>query len=372
MNLKALFNNLLRTSQPAEQDNSKRPYQVAQIEITSRCSSACVFCPQEALREDWVAQELPIDVYREAIAPHLGLFEIVYLQGWGEPLHHPHLWEMLKMARTAGCRTGFTTNGVALHAEKIERTFEEKVDIISISLAGASESRHGSLRRGSPWRLILSNLERLVKVRTSRGLKSPWIELHFLMMRSNICELPEFVRLAADIGVDEVVATNLTATPSHILDKMRVFDWYPEDAHLEALEETRCTAERLGVKLRTYPLKMNADVISCAAQPETIVYITSRGEIAPCVYLGMNVVGDIRRTFLGETYTVSRMIFGDVRDGMDIVMDASVRRDFLAAWRARQAKAHTWGNLAVLSRSENWDLPPVPSACETCYKRYGV
>jgi MoaA/NifB/PqqE/SkfB family radical SAM enzyme len=276
------------------------------------------------------------------------------------------------MARNAGCRTGFTTNGIALSVENIGRALEEQVDIISVSLAGASETRHGSLRRRAPWRRILSNLETLVEVRTSRGFKSPWIELHFLMMQSNICELPDFVRLAADIGVDEVVATNLTATPTQKLDKMRVFDWHPQDAYLDAQEEAHRTAMHLGIKLRTYPLVMNADVLTCAAQPETIVYITSRGEIAPCVYLGMNVVRDIRRTFLGEAYTVSRMIFGNVRDGLDVILDASLRREFLAAWRARQTRARTWGNLAMYSGSADWDLPPVPSACETCYKRYGV
>ena len=80
--------------QAEEPLNDHRPFRVVQIEITSRCETGCIFCPHDALAGHWVEGDLPLDLYREKIAPHLDLFELVYLQGWGEPMLHPHLWEM--------------------------------------------------------------------------------------------------------------------------------------------------------------------------------------------------------------------------------------------------------------------------------------
>ena len=68
-----------------------RPFKVVQIEVTSRCETGCVFCPHDALADRWAEGDLPLDLYREKIVPHLDLFELVYLQGWGEPMLTPHL-----------------------------------------------------------------------------------------------------------------------------------------------------------------------------------------------------------------------------------------------------------------------------------------
>ena len=86
-----------------------RPFRVVQIEVTSRCETGCVFCPHDALSNRWVEGDLPLDLYREKIVPYLDLFDLVYLQGWGEPMLHPYLWDMLHLAQEKGFRTGLTS-----------------------------------------------------------------------------------------------------------------------------------------------------------------------------------------------------------------------------------------------------------------------
>ena len=70
-------------SQSEETSEDRRPFSVVQIEVTSRCGTGCVFCPHDALSDRWAEGDLPLDLYRESIVPHLDLFELVYLQGWG-------------------------------------------------------------------------------------------------------------------------------------------------------------------------------------------------------------------------------------------------------------------------------------------------
>ena len=108
---------------------SRRPFRVAQIEITSRCSTGCVFCPHDALSKTWVEGDMSLAMYREHIAPYLDQFELVYLQGWGEPMLHPALWDMLRLAGGKGCRTGFTTNGANLREEQSRLLLELEVNL---------------------------------------------------------------------------------------------------------------------------------------------------------------------------------------------------------------------------------------------------
>ena len=109
---------------------------VVQIEITGRCQMACVFCPHQTLEEQWIRGDLSWDLYRDAIAPNLHHFDLVYLQGWGEPMIHPHLWDMLHLAQQAGCRTGFTTNGLELTPDHSARLLDVGIDILSILIPG--------------------------------------------------------------------------------------------------------------------------------------------------------------------------------------------------------------------------------------------
>ena len=102
------FNRFLpRTRTTAsEVPQKRRPFSVTQIEITSRCQANCVFCPHDSLGSSWEAGDLPFRMYADNIVPHLEMFELVYLQGWGEPMLHPDLWDMLYLAQQKGCRTG--------------------------------------------------------------------------------------------------------------------------------------------------------------------------------------------------------------------------------------------------------------------------
>ncbi len=351
----------------------KRPYVAAQIEVTSRCFTECVFCAQPALGEQWIAGDLPLDVYREHIAPHLDLFDLVYLQGWGEPLLHRHLWEMLALARQRGCRTGFTTNGMQLSARNRQRLLDHQVELLSISLAGACPATHERLRRNTRFEIIARHIAALQALKRSQGTKYPTLEMHFLMTRANIAELPGFVRLAAELGADEAVATNLTNTPTLEQEHQRVFAAQPDPTDLEIVEQARRIAAQAGLPFMVYPLEMQDQVLVCDANPLETIYINHLGEVAPCVNLGLCARGEIPRYFGGESHPTPRINFGDVRQGLPAALDSLQRRVFCQAFRQRNVTANPLVAFSVLSGvSKGEALPPPPQPCRACYKMYGV
>jgi MoaA/NifB/PqqE/SkfB family radical SAM enzyme len=356
-----------------DQASQSERWPVLQIETTSRCSMRCVFCPNKALGQEWLHGDLPWQVYRDHIGPHLAHFDLVYLQGWGEPLLHPHLWDMVRQAKSAGCRVGFTTCGGLLDEEKGQRLLDEGINILSISFAGASKSTHESLRVGSDFLKLATNVERLSKQRANFQNSSLKLELFFLMMRPNIHELPAFVRLAASLGADEVAATNVAYAPTPEIESRGVFAATPDPEYQAIVAESEQEAGRLGLQLRVYPLTMDDNILECDAKPTEMAFINHLGAVTPCVYLGLPVKDSAPRFFQGKNYPVSPVSFGNVRAGLIEALQGQSRATFVAPFRARKAFAYSALAFSAASgMGQDMRLPDPPPPCRHCYKLYGV
>jgi MoaA/NifB/PqqE/SkfB family radical SAM enzyme len=349
---------------------------VLQIEVTSRCQMQCLFCPRQALKDRWAHGDLAWGLYRDAIAPELHHFELVYLQGWGEPTLHPHLWDMLDLAHSVGCRTGFTTNGERLTADYSIRLLDTGVDTLCISLAGASAETHEALRIGSRFQRLVTNIETLAHLKAQRDRDCPWLELHFLMTHANIHELPAFVELAARLGADEAVATNLTYTPMPELDSLRAFECHEvEPGYRELVDRARENAQKSGIDLRIYPLVKGEPLMVCDAQPLETAFVNHMGYVTPCVYLGLSVKGDIPRIFCGQQMSVAPVSFGHVSQGLMAAFHSQEAEGFKAPLRKLKMSTHPALRFAALATTD--DPAPdrvsiLPTGCQSCYKQYGM
>jgi len=359
--------------QAEKSDDQQRPFKVVQIEVTSRCETGCIFCPHDALSDRWVEGDLPRDLYREKIVPYLDLFELVYLQGWGEPMLHPNLWDMLLLAQEKDCKTGFTTNGTYLQSDQNKCLVDMGVDMISVSFAGTAAAVHESLRTNSEFPKLCNNFESLANLKKQLGSDKPWLELHFLMTSANLSEFPSLVELASSLGADEVVATNLTYSPSLTLDRMHVFGEQPRTGDLEIINQARQAAERLNIPLRVYPLQAEPQTLVCDADPINAVYVNHRGDITPCVYLGLTVQGQVPRYYHGEAHPFDTYTFGNVNDGFDHVLAGKERKAFASKFEDRNVGSNPLAMFTYLTgQEEQEELPLPPAACQHCYKMLGV
>ncbi len=276
---------------------------------------------------------------------------------------------MAHLAKEAGCRVGFTSCGSFLLEDAIMQIIDGGIDILSVSFAGATRATHESLRVASDFERLTANVRQLVECRkvAHSGL---FLELHYLMMRPNIAELPAFVRLAADLGADEVVATNLTYAFTPELDALRVFGSTPDPTHLALVAEAGREAARLGIKFRAYPLAVTDAVMECDAQPTDTAFINCRGEVTPCVYGGMPVVGSAPRYFEGEAYPLTPVSFGRVQDGFMAAWDGRLRKTFSAAFQRRRTAGYS-ALLVSATGGDAGELPAPPELCQHCYKMLG-
>jgi MoaA/NifB/PqqE/SkfB family radical SAM enzyme len=350
----------------------ERPFEAFQIEVTSRCNLKCVMCPVTVLAEHWPARDMAWETFERAAAA-FARAKWVYLQGWGEPLLHRRIFDMIGRAKQAGCRVGFTTNGTRLTRATGARLLDAGLDLLAVSIAGASAATHEAIRVGSDFAQLVHKLRQFLRLRQERGNARPKVEIFYLMTRTNLAELPRAVELAAELGAEELVATNLDYVMTPGLDALRAYGEGPPARALgAALDEARAAARRTGIAFRPYPLALR-EMAVCDLNPLKILYISADGGVSPCVYTSLTGQSSIPRVFDGRAVEVPVVQFGNLNERpLAQIWESAAYREFRAlfAGRVRGAARMLLGALAGGAAPE--EEVQAPQACRTCPKLYGV
>lgn len=364
----------------------KRPIDALQVEITTHCVLRCTFCPHETLRSQWAPRHMPLSLF-ERLAPGLHHVRFVHLQGWGEPLLNPDIFRMIEIAKRVRCEVGLTTSGVLLGKGKGEKLVEAGLDLIAVSIAGATAATHASHRVGSELTAILDNVRAMVNHRERLGLERPRVVVLFLMMRSNVHELPVAVDLVRDAGAYKLVATNLDYIGCEAQDVARAFSVTKTDPSWAGIvQETRERAARVGLEFRAYPLEAQQDVLVCEPVATSTAVVAVDGGLFPCVYLSVPV-DPIPRLFDGVRFDIPRRPFGNVSESdlMDIWNGEGYQsfrgsfqlrknrntRQMLDALLAEQGAARVSEKPETLFEQLQMEAP-LPGVCESCHKAYGL
>ena len=130
-------------------------------------------------------------------------------------------------------------------------------------------------------------------------------------MRLNLAELPEFLRLAASLGVDRVNAPNLDFIPTPEMEPLSLCSPAPPDSEIAAFQR-QAEAEVLKTPFRNLSLYPNYDLRVCDANPLSNAFVTASGEVAPCVYLGLPLAGSFTRYWFNQSYQASNYSYGNV------------------------------------------------------------
>jgi MoaA/NifB/PqqE/SkfB family radical SAM enzyme len=181
------------------------------IEPTNSCSLSCRTCvrniwdePQGFMR-DAVFERLLAGL--EAFSPR----PLVFFGGYGEPLSHPKILEMISRVKESGSAVELITNGILLNDESIESLVEVGLDVLWVSVDGAHPDSYADIRLGAELPHVLQNLERFVKIRDAHSCMKPQLGLAFVAMQRNIKDLPELLELGNRLRADYFSVSNLIA-----------------------------------------------------------------------------------------------------------------------------------------------------------------
>ena len=249
------------------------------LELTNTCNLNCIMCGRD--ETNFSLTTFDINILKN-LAPILDEVEEVTLFGWGEPTLHPQFEDILAFLDKYPVKKYFLTNGMRLDIIK-DSLFKYHVDIMAISLDGAKEETNNSIRVKSNLDFIVSQLKDIVSIKKEKGLNYPYMNFVMTLFDRNIEELPDLVKLASDIGLDEVKGIYLTVFSDYLLNETL----YNKQHKVKPIfEKAEILGEKLGVKIKL-PYLQGEDISGKRFHKNCFVawrdfFIGSDGYIRPC------------------------------------------------------------------------------------------
>ena len=179
------------------------------IEPTVACNLDCITC----FRNAW---DQPIGRMTEETFESIlnGLKKMdpipnVYFGGIGEPLFHPKTVEWIRRVKELGVKVELITNGTILTEKKSRELIDAGLDVLWVSIDGATPESFTDVRMGAELPLILENLRRLFKMRKGGHFPQPEIGVAFVAMKRNINDLPKIIKMGHTFGARYFSVSNV-------------------------------------------------------------------------------------------------------------------------------------------------------------------
>jgi MoaA/NifB/PqqE/SkfB family radical SAM enzyme len=194
------------------------------VEVTNKCNLNCSTC----MRNVWDVKfgYMTEETFDRILASFQDLPNKpdLFLGGYGEPLSHPRILNMIERAKELGHRVSMITNGILLTERVANRLIELKLDMLWVSMDGASPECYMDVRLGDALPRIIDNLKYLQvkKYRTfgaSNWAGYPKLGIAFVAMKRNIRDLNEVIRLGSRLGAVEFSISNVLAHDRALLDE---------------------------------------------------------------------------------------------------------------------------------------------------------
>ena len=302
------------------------------LETTNRCNLLCTTCPRT-----YEELEPPADMSWElftSIVDQLPGLERAVLHGVGEPMLVKNLPRMVRYLKDRGTYVLFNTNGTVLNERNGRALIAAGLDELRVSLDAATEKSYLAVRGKNYFKRILKNVRAFRELQEREGTDRPRVSAWLTGLKETIAELPEFVRVAASIGVKEVYLQRLVFFNKEAIGLAR-----PDQAlYDQTSREEAAAIDAAAALAQSYGMSFSASGAasepgsslkrtdadspwSMCRRPWTVMYFTANGRALPCCIAPFSqrgyenyTLGDATQQSLREIWNGAA--YGSFRDAL--------------------------------------------------------
>jgi MoaA/NifB/PqqE/SkfB family radical SAM enzyme len=305
------------------------------VEPTALCNIACRTCirnvwDEEMGRMSAATFERILEGVRQ-ISPR----PTVFFGGLGEPMYHRDIAGMVAKAKAAGARVEMISNGTMLTEKRARSLIDAGLDLLWISIDGATPESYSDIRLGAELPKVLKNLERFRLMRPAGHNPKPEIGIAFVAMKRNINELPKVLVMARHFGAMHFRVSNVLAyteelrkeilyeqalnSLTHVSSRWVPQLSLPKMSFNEMTQDALVAAFRSGFNIVFAGNNMSTSNDVCNFIESGSISISWDGNVAPCLPLLHNHVHFIK----GRQRHSKRHLIGNIneRDLLDLWSD---------------------------------------------------
>lgn len=297
-------------------DTLKRPAMVPTfprtlyLETTNRCDSECQTC----LRT-FNTLEPPKDLTLaevQRLVDQFPVLERVVLHGIGEPLLNKQIFEIVAYLKTRGATVLFNSDAISLTQKRAAQLIDSGLDEYRVSMDAATRETYARIRGVDQFARVIRNVGYLVSLLQQQGCSRPRVSMWFTTLKTNLDELPAFIRLAAQLGVPEVNAQRLVFYGQGLAVQEQSLHRRLEEREQGLLGEAEAVAQQYGITFKASGATTPIQSLNGAApdqrpwagcqRPWTLSYVTANGNVLPCC-ISPWTTKSYRNLVLGNAFT---------------------------------------------------------------------
>jgi len=217
----------------------------------------------------------------------------------------------------------FNSNGILLDEKWQNALIDNRLDELRISLDAASSEGYENIRNSNKFDRIVQNLRAFLELQNIRLAATPRLSIWFLGTKENIKELPNLLRLAADIGIKEIHLQRLVYFQDNdgygVARREKTLQ-ESNDATWQLIQESQELAIGLHIQFNASGLCDPLESVQAEKdtkmpwarcyRPTSLMYIAANGNVLPCcispfstVDYSSIVMGNVFETSLEEIWT---------------------------------------------------------------------
>jgi MoaA/NifB/PqqE/SkfB family radical SAM enzyme len=266
------------------------------IEVTNRCNSLCTSCP--LTYNHFLPYEpkhhLSWEDFRRIVDQFPRLDRAV-LHGIGEPLLNRDLPRFVAHLKERGSEVLFNTNAILLNQKRGDALAAAGLDELRVSLDAVTPELYAQLRGVDRLPQVIRNLKAFVE--RHGGQTRPKVSLWWVAMQANLPQMPDFVRLAAELDIPEVYLQRLVyfgggeqiGDDTTMTAEQSLYATL-EEQQAELVSECEKLAVEFGLSFRASGATTPFESVTAKGsnpwhgcmRPWVLMYITANGTALPC------------------------------------------------------------------------------------------
>jgi len=173
-----------------------------QLEPTSRCNQECIMCPRNEADYDSDFGDMSYENYLRVL-DEIPTIENMQINGLGEPLLHPRIFDMIKEAKRRGITLSMNSNVIWVDTpKKAQKLVESGLDILKVSMDTTDSKVYDEIRQSDTYDKAVAAVKLIVQ---ARGCKhEPQIWFNSVILQQNYKDIGNILKLGSELGVDLV------------------------------------------------------------------------------------------------------------------------------------------------------------------------
>lgn len=306
----------------------RRPLESAWIEVSAVCNLDCITCPRQEGITTEPLKLMPIETYyqvADAIFPYIRNLNLI---GLGESLMHPQIDEIIAYAKSKFVGVNMTSNGTIMTDKIAQKLISSGLDSIAFSIDGGKKETFEAIRVNARFDKVQRNIRRLMEAKAAAGVQRPWIAMGLVLMKTNVGELADVVRLCHELGIKTLNAENVFTWTEEMEQALPLYNGMTA-AEEAAIEEAKKVARELDINLEL-PGFVLKDPGPCSYRPQDHFVVTWEGDLRPCC----NLFHPYQYVFQGEKKFAHEATMGNLlEEGFKSIWD---KPDYAAFRKANE------------------------------------